>query len=130
MDTRIAIREDADLVMARKHIREVASGIGMRPSDAEALVTAATEIATNILVHAGSGDVTVSRLDQTRLGIEVVARDQGPGIGDVEQALEDGYSTAGGLGLGLAGARRLVDDFELLTQPGRGTTITMKKWVR
>ncbi len=90
-----------------------------------------SEIARNILMYAKRGEVTLSLVaNGDRRGIVIVARDQGPGIRDVERALEDGYSTSGGLGLGLPGARRLMDDFDVSSGVGKGTTVTMKKWRR
>jgi phosphoserine phosphatase RsbX len=126
---RVPIREEADVAMARKHTRDVAIREGLPEATAEAMVTAISEIARNIVVHAGAGEVVIGALaERGRRGVVVAACDQGPGIADPERAFEDGYTTAGGLGLGLSSARRLVDEFELVSRPGEGTTVVMKKW--
>lgn len=127
----IDIREPADVVMARKHVRELAFREGLGEAAVWAIATAVTEIAQNILVHAGSGEITIGASWQAnRKRLVVAARDEGPGIPDAERAMQDGYSTGGGLGLGLSTARRLVDEFELSTGPGRGTVVTMAMWMR
>jgi RNA polymerase sigma factor (sigma-70 family) len=125
---RIPIRTDSDVVTARQRVREVAAGTGFTGTDLTVIATAVSEVARNIVRFAGSGEVVVRPLESPRRGVEVVARDTGPGIGDVEQALADGYSTYRGLGLGLPGARRLMDEFAIASDPGRGTTVTMTKW--
>lgn len=127
---RLPIAELADVAMARKALREVATRHGMSRPVTEAMATALSEVASNILVHAGRGEVAIgAALAAGRAGLEVIARDHGPGIADLERALEDGYSTGGGLGIGLSGARRLVDEFALESEPGRGTTVTLRKWM-
>lgn len=126
---RIAIDEPLDVVIARKQVREAGRRLVMPPAAVEALVTATSEIAHNIVVHAGSGEIIISpAVEPGRRGLIVVARDSGPGIADFELAMRDGYSTRGGLGLGLASAQRLVDEFDLTSGHGGGTTVTMKKW--
>lgn len=125
----IPIRNDDDVVHARSQARDLAASLGFPGTDLTLLATAISEIARNITTYAGSGEVALSIIQGNgRRGVKVVARDQGPGIADVELALRDGYTTGRGLGLGLPGARRLVDQFDLDTEPGRGTTITMVKW--
>jgi serine/threonine-protein kinase RsbT len=125
----IPIRNDDDVVHARSEARDLAASLGFPGTDLTLLATAISEIARNITTYAGSGEVALSVISGNgRRGVKVVARDQGPGIADVELALRDGYTTGRGLGLGLPGARRLVDQFDLDTEPGRGTTITMVKW--
>jgi serine/threonine-protein kinase RsbT len=106
--------------------------LGFTSTDLTLLATAISEVARNITAYAGEGEVQLSVIRGTngRQGIEVVASDKGPGIANVELALQDGYTTGGGLGLGLPGARRLVDDFELQTAPGEGTTVRLVKWGR
>lgn len=127
---RLPIAELADVAMARKVLREVATRHGLPHVMTEAMATALSEVASNILVHAGRGEVAIgAALVAGRAGLEVIARDGGPGIADPTRALEDGYSTRGGLGIGLSGARRLVDEFSLESEPGRGTTVTLRKWV-
>jgi serine/threonine-protein kinase RsbT len=128
-ERRITIRSDDDVVAARSEARELAASLGFEPTDLTLLATAISEVARNITAYAGEGEIVVSvRNSGGRLGIRVVARDAGPGIDDVDLALRDGYSTGDGLGLGLPGARRLVDEFEIETAPGRGTVVTMVKW--
>jgi serine/threonine-protein kinase RsbT len=129
---RISIESDADVVTARQRARRLAIELDMTSTDQTLLATAISEVARNITAYAQRGEVLLEivRDGQGRRGIRVVARDQGPGIEDVERALTDGYTTGGGLGLGLPGARRLVDDFEIETAIGVGTTVTLVKWTR
>jgi serine/threonine-protein kinase RsbT len=130
-EIRVAIRTDADVVTARQEARTMGAALGFSSTDLTLLATAISEIARNITTYAGEGEVTLRVRDEgTRVGIEVVAADEGPGIANVELAMQDGYTTGNGLGLGLPGTRRLVDDFELRTQPGAGTRIRMVKWTR
>jgi RNA polymerase sigma factor (sigma-70 family) len=125
---RVAVRTDADIVGARQAAREVATRLGFSATDITLIATAVSEVTRNIVRFADSGEVVVSELSEPRPGISIVARDVGPGIPDVEQALRDGYSTYQGLGLGLPGARRLMDEFAVVSETGRGTTVTMTKW--
>jgi serine/threonine-protein kinase RsbT len=128
-EMRIAIRADDDLVPARAQARALAERLGFSRTDATLIATAISEIARNIVVHVGKGDIVLRPVDEgARRGLVVIAHDAGPGIRDVEAALRDGYAGQGGLGLGLPGARRLMDDFDIVSQPGRGTTVTMTKW--
>ncbi len=127
-EMRIAIRTDSDIVAARQAARELASRLGFSSTDLTVLATAVSEVTRNIVRFAGNGEVVVELIEGPRRGVRVVARDSGPGIPDVEQALTDGYSTYDGLGLGLPGARRLMDDFDVISEPGHGTTVTMTKW--
>lgn len=128
--TRVAIAIDVDIVAARQQGRALAQELGMSTSLQTMVATAISEVARNIVAYAGRGEVELTVLeDGNRRGIEVVARDDGPGIVDVDLALMDGFSTAKGLGLGLPGARRLMDEFHLETAPGVGTTVTLRKWV-
>jgi serine/threonine-protein kinase RsbT len=129
---RIAIESDADVVTARQRARALAVGLEMPSTDQTLLATAISEIARNITTYAVRGEVLIDlvRDARGRRGVRVVARDQGPGIEDLERALTDGYTTGGGLGLGLPGARRLVDEFDIKTAPGEGTTVTLVKWAR
>ena len=107
------------------------AGLGLSSTDLTLLATAISEVARNITTYAGEGEVTLRVRNETgRAGIEVVATDDGPGIANVELAMQDGYTTGNGLGLGLPGTRRLVDDFELDTTPGVGTRIRLVKWTR
>jgi RNA polymerase sigma factor (sigma-70 family) len=127
-EVRVPIRADADIVAARQAARELASRVGFSPTELTLIATAVSEIARNIVRFAAPGEIVVEMLDEPRPGVQVVARDTGPGIPDVAQALEDGYSTYEGLGLGLPGARRLMDEFEIVSETARGTTVTMRKW--
>lgn len=131
VDIRVAIRTDADVVTARQEARTMGASLGFSSTDLTLLATAISEVARNITTYAGEGEVALRIVrERERDGIEVVASDSGPGIADVELALQDGYTTGNGLGLGLPGTRRLVDDFELHTEPGVGTTIRLVKWAR
>lgn len=126
---RVIIRDESDLAVARRRVRELGLQQGLPEASIAALATAVTEIARNIIVHAGCGEMSFAAAgDARRHGVVVVARDAGPGISNVEQAMQDGYSTGGGLGLGLAGAQRLVDEFELESIVGFGVTITLRQW--
>jgi serine/threonine-protein kinase RsbT len=128
---RIAIESDADVVTARQRARALAVGLEMPTTDQTLLATAISEIARNITAYATRGEVMLDVVqDGGRRGIRVVAVDEGPGIDDLEKALTDGYTTGGGLGLGLPGARRLVDEFDIQTAPGQGTRVTLVKWTR
>jgi serine/threonine-protein kinase RsbT len=128
---RIAIESDADVVTARQRARALAVGLDMPTTDQTLLATAISEIARNITAYAVRGEVLLDVVqDGSRRGVRVVARDDGPGIEDLEKALQDGFTTGGGLGLGLPGARRLVDEFDIQTAPGEGTRVTLVKWTR
>jgi serine/threonine-protein kinase RsbT len=124
----IRVERDPDVVAARQAVRELAEPLGFSRTDLTVISTAVSEVARNIVRFADSGSITAELLEDPRRGIRVVARDTGPGIEDVEKALTDGYSTYHGLGIGLPGARRLMDEFALVSEPGRGTTVTMTKW--
>jgi serine/threonine-protein kinase RsbT len=129
-EVRVPVRDEADVAVARQAARAAARQLGFHPTAVEAIATAVSEIARNIVVHSRGGELVVRpAAEHGRKGIEIVARDDAPGIADVERAMQDGYSTAGTLGLGLSGARRLVDAFTLESAVGAGTTVTMKKWL-
>jgi serine/threonine-protein kinase RsbT len=129
--TTIAIDAERDIVTARQKGRELAASAGFSRTDQTLIATAISEVARNILVYAQRGLVLLHLVESGgRHGIVVEARDEGPGIADVELAMRDGYSTAKSLGLGLPGARRLMDDLQIETKMGKGTTVTMKRWVR
>lgn len=128
-ETRVTVRTDTDIVTARMHGREMAVQLGFPSGPATLIATAISELARNILLYAHYGEITLTPLrTSSRRGLMVVARDAGPGISDVERALQDGYSTSGRLGLGLPGVRRLVDEFEIDSRVGHGTTVMVKKW--
>jgi RNA polymerase sigma factor (sigma-70 family) len=124
----ISIRSDGDIVAARQAARKLASRLGFSGTDLTLIATAVSEVSRNVVRFAHSGEVVVELLEHPRKGVRVVARDSGPGIPDVEKALMDGFSTYNGLGLGLPGARRLMDEFAIVSEIGRGTTVTMTKW--
>jgi serine/threonine-protein kinase RsbT len=127
----VIIERDGDVVVARQKAREVAVQVGFAGSELTIIATAISEIARNIVNYAESGEITMNALAAGgRRGIEVIARDKGPGIPDIEQAMRDGFSTGKSLGLGLPGARRLMDEFEIQSDVGVGTTVTMRKWMR
>ena len=131
-EERITIESDADVVVARQRARALAAQVDLTSTDQTLLATAISELARNITAYAVRGEVLVGvvRGDNGRRGVRVVARDDGPGIEDIQLALTDGYTTGNGLGLGLPGARRLVDEFDIQTAPGQGTTVTLVKWGR
>lgn len=131
-EERIAIESDNDVVVARQRARALAAKVDLTSTDQTLLATAISEVARNITTYATRGEVLLSivRDNGGREGIRVVARDDGPGIEDVDLAMQDGYTSGGGLGLGLPGARRLVDEFDIKTAPSVGTTVTLVKWSR
>lgn len=125
------LRTDEDVVRLRKSVREIAVRIGLSLVDQTKLVTAASELARNTLRYGGGGEVRIGIVsDGFAQGLHVVFSDQGPGIADLELALTDGYTSGGGLGLGLGGAKRLVDQFSIDSAPGAGTTVRITKWKR
>ena len=127
--TEVKIETEGDIVSARRRVRELAAETGFSPTDITRVVTAASELARNIFQYAGKGAMRWRAIENDgRHGLELQFIDQGPGIPNIDQALQDGYSTGGGLGMGLPGTRRLMDDMEIESQPGQGTTITIKKW--
>lgn len=128
-EIRIPVDTDTDVVTARQEGRELARKLGLSSTDATLLATAISEVTRNIISYAGRGAVSIATVDDRgRRGVRVVASDSGPGIQDVDEALEDGFSTGPGMGIGLPGARRLTDEFEVHSVPGEGTTVTMVKW--
>jgi serine/threonine-protein kinase RsbT len=128
-EVRVRITTDDDIVTARQEGRRLSSVLGSSSTDLTLIATAISEVARNIRLYAERGDVQLKLVREPgRDGIVVVARDKGPGIQDVDLAMQDGYSSGGSSGLGLPGARRLMDDFDIRSRPGRGVTVTMKKW--
>jgi serine/threonine-protein kinase RsbT len=127
-EVHVPISGDPDIVAARQAARELAMRAGVTGADLTMLATAVSEVARNIVRFASHGEVTIELLERPRSGIHIVARDTGPGIPDLDQALQDGFSTYDGLGLGLPGARRLMDQFHVVSEAGHGTTVTMTKW--
>ena len=128
-ETSIPIRRDTDIVLACQKGRALAAQLDLPDNDQIIIVIAISEVARNIFEYAGHGEIVLSPIKQNgKQGIVVVARDDGPGIFDTERVLQDGYSTGGSLGLGLSGAKRLMDEFEIVSKVGEGTTVTMRKW--
>lgn len=130
---RVLVAGEDGIVTARQQARETAKGLGFGAVDQSRVATAVSELTRNVVRYAtgGRGEVVVRELeDGGRVGIEVVVTDEGPGIADVALALRDGYSTIGSMGMGLPGARRLMDDLSIDSAPGRGTTVTATKWRR
>ena len=129
-DSHVAINSAVDIVTARQKGRALAQKLGFDGSDLTLIATAISEVARNIVIHAKNGEIEVAELNHsTKRGIMVVARDQGPGIKDIAKAMEYGYSTNKGLGVGLPGAKWLMDEFDIESKVGKGTTVTMKKWL-
>jgi serine/threonine-protein kinase RsbT len=123
------IRSDLDIVIARTLARDTAKSIGFGAIDQARIATAVSELARNIFLYAGTGSVTVREIEKLgRRGIEIVCEDQGPGIADLNLAMQDGYTTSRGMGMGLPGAKRLMDEFTINTEVGVGTTIVCRKW--
>ena len=130
-EERIAVRSEADMVAGRNRGRALARDAGFRTTDQTLIATAISEVTRNILRYAGEGELFVRVVvDAGRRGLVVVASDDGPGIPDIDAAMRDGYSTGRSLGLGLPGAKRLMDALHIDTVPGEGTTVTMEKWTR
>ena len=130
-ETRVAIRWDADIVVARQKGRELAAQLGFQSTDLTLIATAISELARNIVLYAKRGEIILrSAQSENGAGIMVVARDKGPGIHNIEQVMQVGYSTSGSLGLGLPGVKRLMDQFEITSKVGEGTTVAVAKWRR
>lgn len=123
------VRSEQDVVLSRQFVRKIAQQCGLRLVDQTKLVTAVSELARNAVIYGGGGDMDWASIeDGARSGVRLVFRDNGPGIPDIKQAMTDGWTSGNGLGLGLAGAKRLVDEFELQSAPGKGTRVTITKW--
>ena len=128
---RVSITTDADVVTARQRARSMGGELGFTSTDLTLLATAISEVARNTLIYGGGGQADIEPVaNDRRKGVRVVFTDTGPGIADLDLALTDGYTSGTGMGLGLSGARRLVDEFELQTAPGEGTTVRLVKWGR
>lgn len=124
------VRTEEDLLTARHAVRAATQDLGFSLVDQTRVVTAASELARNAYLHGGGGTLTIARLRQTRgTGVRLIVQDDGPGISDLQSALADGFTTGGGLGHGLGGARRLMHEFDVRSAPGQGTTITVVRWV-
>jgi serine/threonine-protein kinase RsbT len=125
----VAIKSDQDIVLARQKGRAMAIELGFSSGEATLIATTISELARNIISYAGEGQILLKAVQGTkRTGLSVTAADEGPGIPDIQQAMRDGFSTSGSLGIGLPGVRRLMDEFEITSQPNRGTTVAVKKW--
>jgi len=128
-EIRVSILSDQDIVAARQQGRALAVRLEFSPGDSTLIATAISELARNIVSYARHGEIRIrSAQNGERPGIIIVALDDGPGIRDIRQAMRDGFSTSGGMGLGLPGVRRLMDDFDIVSEQGKGTTVTVKKW--
>ena len=128
-ETKVPIDSDADIVVARQKARELAVHLGFSSTDSTLIATAISELARNIVLYAKHGEIIVVAVQNaSRHGIVVVARDNGPGIPNIEQVMQGGYSTSRSLGLGLPGVKRLMDQFEIVSTLGEGTTVTVRKW--
>ena len=129
-EVRVVIDHEADIVTARQMGRTVAANVGFAGSELTLIATAISEVARNIVSYAVRGEIIIDAVRRgDRVGICIVAADEGPGIAEIEVAMRDGYSTGKSLGLGLPGAKRLMDEFEIESEVGKGTRITMRKWV-
>ena len=125
----VEINVDIDIVTARQEGRLLAAQLGFSSSEQVLIATAISEAARNIIQYAGKGAILINAVEEgNRQGILIVVRDTGPGISDIEQAMMDGYSSSGGLGLGLSGIKRLMSEMEIISEPGKGTTLIMKRW--
>jgi serine/threonine-protein kinase RsbT len=128
-EVRVPIVSDSDVVAARRTGRVLSMHVGFSSADATIVATAISELARNIVLYAARGEIVMSLVrQQARIGLTVVARDDGPGIPDIRQAMQDGYSSGGRLGVGLPGVKRLMDDFQIFSTIGHGTTVTVTKW--
>jgi serine/threonine-protein kinase RsbT len=127
----VIIVDESHIVTVRKTIRNAAANIGFGTTDVTRIVTAGSELARNVFHYAGKGVMRWSEIEKgDAVGIQLVFEDQGPGIANLEQAMEPGYSTSGGLGMGLPGTQRLMDEMQVQSQIGKGTTVTVRKWRR
>lgn len=127
--TLVPINSDADIVLARQKGRALAMLLGFSSTEVTLIATAISELARNIVQYPKRGEIILGLVkESSRSGVFVVAHDEGPGIPDIRRAITDGYSTSGGLGLGLPGVRRLMDEFEIVSEAGKGTTVIVKKW--
>jgi serine/threonine-protein kinase RsbT len=124
----VSVTSEPDIVAARRCVREVSAKIGLSLVDQTKIVTAASELARNTLIYGGGGSMLVESLNGPRLGIRLTFEDKGQGIPDIQLALRDGFTTGSGLGLGLSGAKRLVNEFEIESRVGEGTKVTITRW--
>jgi serine/threonine-protein kinase RsbT len=128
-DARVEIRADTDIVAARQKGRAMATASNFATAEATLIATAISELARNIVLYAKSGEIVLKIVENgSRHGIKIIARDEGPGIVDLDRAMQLGYSTSGSLGLGLPGVKKLMDEFEIVSERGKGTRVTVLKW--
>ncbi|MCP4878731.1 MAG: anti-sigma regulatory factor [Gammaproteobacteria bacterium] len=127
---RITVRDETSTVRSVMEARKAAMAIGFDENICQMIATAVSELANNIVKYAGSGEILMTRIIAgSRMGMEVIARDRGPGIEDIQKAMADHYSSGDTLGLGLPGVKRMMDEFELTSEPGKRTTVTIRKWL-
>ncbi|GAC1434222.1 MAG: anti-sigma regulatory factor [Terriglobales bacterium] len=124
----VPVKSEPDVVAVRRRVREVAAQLGFSLVDQTKVVTAASELARNTVIYGGGGSMQVETLNGSRTGLRLIFEDKGPGIPDINLALRDGFTTGSGLGLGLGGSKRLVNEFEITSRPGEGTKITITRW--
>lgn len=127
--TVVPIKEESDIVKARVAAKQVAADMGFGLVDQTRISTAVSELARNVFVYAGEGEVRIEELENPHRGIRITFTDQGPGIDDIELALTDGWSTVDSMGKGLPGAKRLMSNLEIVSEPGKGTTVIVEKWL-
>ena len=124
----VPVKSEPDVVAVRRRVREVSAQLGLSLVDQTKIITAASELARNTIIYGGGGTMQVQTLNGPRVGLRLTFEDHGPGIPDVELALRDGFTTGSGLGLGLGGSKRLVNEFDIVSRPGEGTRITITRW--
>ena len=124
----VPVKSDPDVVTVRRRVREISAQLGFSLVDQTKVVTAASELARNTIIHGGGGKLQLEALNGPRVGLRLVFEDSGPGIPDIDLALRDGFTTGSGLGLGLGGSKRLVNEFDILSRPGEGTRVTITRW--
>ena len=124
----ILVQAESDVVQVRRRVRQISAALGFSLVDQTKVVTAASELARNTVTYGGGGVLSLETLNGPRIGIRLVFEDQGPGIPDIDLALRDGFTTGSGLGLGLGGAKRLVNEFEIASKPGVGTKVSITRW--
>lgn len=125
----IKVKNEHDIISVRGFGRDMAASMGFGVVDQCRITTAISELARNAVVHGKGGNVTIKTIQNEKKGIEIICKDEGPGIENIELALKGGYSTIGGLGIGLSGTKRLMDEFHITSNPGKGTTVTIRKWL-
>jgi serine/threonine-protein kinase RsbT len=124
----VPVKTEPDVVTVRRRVRELSSQLGLSLVDQTKIITAASELARNTIIYGGGGSMEMQTLNGPRNGLRLIFQDNGPGIPDIELALRDGFTTGSGLGLGLGGSKRLVNEFDIVSHPGAGTKITITRW--